>query len=376
MITKLAIQHFRSIGDISLDLRPLTVFVGPNGAGKSNIIDAVRFVRDALDQSLDQAINDRHGMKNIRQWSPTRPYDVSIELETETDWGKSEMAVRYGFALSSSKDAFSVKREGGDVSVKGRIEGLKFIRNLDSAEIIYPDEDPSVKKADSSELFLSSAIIFGRARIIHALTDFQAYAIYPNTLREPQKQSNEPHLSTHGDNIASIIKKLRAKRRTDALNEIISGMRQVVPDLENVTVQSLGGYIVPRFSIKPEEGKGHYFDVDQMSDGTLRVLGLLVALYQDPGPGVIALEEPELTVHPGILQMLAEMIREVSQRRQIFVTTHSPELLDYFDPEDIVAVDYENGETTAGPLDESQKEAVRERLFRLGELMTVEGLHG
>jgi predicted ATPase len=113
-----------------------------------------------------------------------------------------------------------------------------------------------------------------------------------------------------------------------------------------------------------------------MSDGTLRVLGILVALYQELGPGVIALEEPELTVHPGILQMLAEMIKEVSQRRQILLTTHSPELLDYFDPEDIVAVDYEDGATTARPLNKAQSKAVRERLFSLGELMTVEGLRG
>ncbi|MBF0374731.1 MAG: ATP-binding protein [Alphaproteobacteria bacterium] len=132
--------------------------------------------------------------------------------------------------------------------------------------------------------------------------------------------------------------------------------------------------------MKTADGGTFPFNVDQMSDGTLRVLGLLVALYQQPAPATIALEEPEQTVHPGVLRVLAEAIEEVSDTRQILVTTHSPDLLDRFDPAQmskrVIAVEMENGVTTAKPLNAAQIEAVRSNLFTLGQLMSIEGLHG
>jgi predicted ATPase len=212
--------------------------------------------------------------------------------------------------------------------------------------------------------------------IIRHLMDYEIYTIFPNTLREPQKQSREEYLQSHGENLASVIKRMRGKKRNEAIAEIVLGMQKVIPDLDNVVAQAVGGYIVPRFFVKPEGQKRHAFDVNQMSDGTLRVLGLLVALYQDPGPSIMALEEPELTVHPGLMQLLAEAIKEVGQTRQIFVTTHSPEFLDHFEPDQVIAVNYRDNQTIARPIRTNQKKAVREKLFRLGELMVIEGLRG
>ena len=154
-------------------------------------------------------------------------------------------------------------------------------------------------------------------------------------------------------------------------------MRLVVPELENITVQSVGGFVTPQFRIfdPGSATKSHTFNVSQMSDGTLRILGLLVALYQDPRPSIIALEEPELTVHPGVLQLISDSILEVAETTQILVTTHSPVLIDKFDPSHVFAVESKGGVTVARPLSNIQKDAVKKRLFSLGELMTVEGLH-
>ena len=170
---------------------------------------------------------------------------------------------------------------------------------------------------------------------------------------------------------------MRRKKRSEAISEIIESLNRVLPNLRNITVQSVAGLLTPQFLMQDSDNvKPHFFHVNQMSDGTLRILGLLVALYQDPRPEVIALEEPELTVHPGVLQILAESIREICETNQILVTTHSPSLIDRFDPSEVIAVEWIDGATVARPLNKSQISAVKEQLLGLGELMTVEGLHG
>jgi predicted ATPase len=153
-------------------------------------------------------------------------------------------------------------------------------------------------------------------------------------------------------------------------------MRLILGNLDEIRIQSVGGYLTPMFRVKEDNEAGHDFNVSQISDGTLRVLGLLLALYQSPRPDIIALEEPELTVNPGVLRMLVESIREASEASQIILTTHSPELVDMLNPEEVRAVELEGGKTIVNPVAQSQLRAVKENLFTLGQIMVSEGISG
>jgi len=132
--------------------------------------------------------------------------------------------------------------------------------------------------------------------------------------------------------------------------------------------------MVPIFRMKEKNDRIHKFNVSQVSDGTLRVLGLLTALHQPFAPSTIALEEPEQNINPAILQILAETVKGVAQRHQVLITTHSPELIDYFDEDSIFAVEYDDGLTKVGEIAAYQRDAVKDKLTTLGELMTIEGL--
>ena len=132
--------------------------------------------------------------------------------------------------------------------------------------------------------------------------------------------------------------------------------------------------MVPTFRVREETGKVHLFNVSQISDGTLRLLGILSALYHPNRPSVIGLEEPEQAVNPGVLAVIAEAVHEVGNRSQIFLTTHSPNLVDHFNPDEIIAVSMSNGITHAGRISSLQHQAVKDRLMTLAEIMTVEGL--
>lgn len=389
MITRLAVQNYRSIESLDLELGDVTLFVGRNGSGKSNIIDVLRFVRDIMRHGLDKAVTDRHGMKSIRRWSRSHPYNITIRVEVDGRDGVGH-AVGFelirghlSFTLSSSKSEYFVRKEEGFLAFKepgGDKFNLSFKRDCKGSVIVTHSEPSAVTLEDPSELFISSRER-GIFEVLRAyLSNIGTYVIFPNTLRQAQKQSNETYLASHGENLVSILRRMKIKKQGEALREINDAMRNVIPELEEVTAHGLGGFLVPRFKMNTAGGDSFVFNVDQMSDGTLRVLGLLVALYQRPAPATIALEEPEQTVHPGVLGVLAEAIEEVSDTRQILVTTHSPDLLDRFDPgqvsKRVIAVEMENGVTTAKPLNAAQVEAVRKNLFTLGQLMSIEGLHG
>jgi predicted ATPase len=322
---------------------------------------------------------------------------------------------KYSFSLDSAKGLFQVTREEIDMRLRSSYSAFdeevpKAVRYEDEHIVIGRSKDGTVTRDSQSvegddadvDLFdpgdlhkwfavdpkreeykieqADELLVHQRrwelSQLRQRLTDFQAYSIFPNTLRTPQEPSNEIFLTPEGRNLTSVFKRMRrTKRGLEAITQIIDAMKLILPNLERISILSLGGFLVPQFHMTEASGKRHVFNVAQMSDGTLRVLGLLTALYQEPRPSVIALEEPEQTVNPGILTVLADSIKEVSRRSQVIITTHSPNLLDQFGPEDVRTVDLVGSRTHVAPVGATQLGAVRDRLFTLGELMVSEGLH-
>jgi predicted ATPase len=118
-----------------------------------------------------------------------------------------------------------------------------------------------------------------------------------------------------------------------------------------------------------------------MSDGTLRALGVLVALFQSANSGgtrvpLIGVEEPEVALHPAAAGVLLDSLRDASHSTQVIVTSHSPDLLDdeKLDTESILAVTAEEGVTGIGPVDEAGRSALLDHLFTAGELLRLNQL--
>jgi predicted ATPase len=105
-----------------------------------------------------------------------------------------------------------------------------------------------------------------------------------------------------------------------------------------------------------------------MSDGTLRALGLLTAVFQKPPPSVLVIEEPEATIHPGALGAVLDLLRHASRHRQVIVTTHSPGLLDapWIEDRHLRMVSWHEEATRVSPVSEASREALRSHL-RSGE---------
>ena len=108
-----------------------------------------------------------------------------------------------------------------------------------------------------------------------------------------------------------------------------------------------------------------------MSDGTLRVLGILLAVYQVSPPSLIAIEEPEASIHPAALEVLVDILKSGSHKTQILITTHSPDILDYKNirDEEIMVVESIRGNATVAPISWGARDMIRQHLYLPGELL-------
>ena len=213
--------------------------------------------------------------------------------------------------------------------------------------------------------------------LAEALRNISIYSIFPDTLREPQKPDPVKPMTEHGGNWSSILKHLKQEAWAPDLK---TALGKITGDIDDIRVRQVGGYLVTEFRhgvVTNPKGTSEWpkwFEAAQESDGTLRMAGIITALLQEPPLTLTGIEEPELTIHPGAIPLLYDYLVEASSQSQVLVTTHSPELLSLLDVNDVRVVERREGVTSVTQMDESQRNAVRERLLTLGDLMRMEGL--
>jgi predicted ATPase len=166
------------------------------------------------------------------------------------------------------------------------------------------------------------------------------------------------------------------KTDPDQKDRLIEYLSQIVPGIHKVEREPMGPMESLNFLQKMGNSKtSKKFWAFSMSDGTLRALGVLTALFQVTGRkhllSLVAIEEPEMALHPGASGVLFDALREASEERQVLVTSHSPELLDRkdIDAESILAVIQDDEETKIGKLTEGKKNLLKRQISTAGELL-------
>ncbi|MCY4365913.1 MAG: AAA family ATPase [Chloroflexi bacterium] len=409
-ITRVWARNFRSIADASLDLDQLTVLVGPNASGKSNLLDILRFVKDALRFDLEAAISMRHGFDAIRRIGPDSPSsEVDIGLRAIVSVAPSvadHFVIDYGFTLASNVEGgHRVTQEYAIVHLGEQSSVAPFVFRIEDGRLTSPgsslppddtqpdqwqdDEEPLVYDTQELSLrrlmrplvlgrFQSSAEEDGQFTIysrpvdtmLRRIAAMRFYHIFPNTIREPQRLDNPYPLNEDAGNLASVLRDFE-RSPGNTIDRLKGSLGRLVPGVSDLELTSAGGYLVVRLKHENEHGGG-WIDLSQESDGTVRLLGLLTALHQRRTLPLIGVEEPELTVHPGALTALADELKEKSRSSQLIVTTHSPDLIDritdFRDVDSLRVVELIKGATEVNVVSGAQKEAVMRHLFSPGEL--------
>ena len=373
-LKRVSLRNYKSIAHCDVHLSPLTYLVGPNGSGKSNFLDALHLVRDALSGSLDNAMNERGGLSEVRRRSSGHPTHFGIRLEFALPEGTEG---RYAFTVGAlPSGGYEVQKE--ELSIGGEGHGPYFL--LEKGRLVKSSEG-TFPAVTSDRLALMSASGLAAFRPAYdALTGMGFYNLNPKLIRELQKPQDGRLLKQAGENIASVIGHL-ARTNPDAIRIIEEYLHIVVPTVHGVEREAVGPMESLAFKQDTAGAKNPWrFFAQNMSDGTLRALGVLTALFQgngDHGPTLIGIEEPETALHPGASAALREALVRASERTQVVVTSHSPDLLDDMgiDPETVLIVASEEGVTRILPLGEGSRKAMRDHLCSAGELLRLSQLN-
>lgn len=311
---KLHLQNWKNFKDVEVDLQDRMFLIGPNASGKSNLLDALRFLRDlaSLGGGFGDAVRRRGGVSTLRCLAARRPSHVTIGVELESEQGDS-----WAYELTFRQDS----QRRPHVRSERVLRGEEAIVERPNEEDLADDErltQTYLEQVNVNLPFRDLVTFFGSIRYLH---------IVPQLVREPDRsvgRSNDPF----GGDFLEQIARTQERTRNARMRRIRKALQVAVPQLEEIelTRDARG---VPHLRARYQHWRPHgaWHTEEQLSDGTLRLMGLLWATMDGKGP--LLLEEPELSLHPEIVRLLPQMLARIQRRtkRQLFLSTHSPDLL-------------------------------------------------
>jgi hypothetical protein len=204
-LREVRIRNFKSISKCAVSFRPVTLMVGRNGSGKSNFLDALRFVADGLQSSLDYAIRQRGGIDNVRRRSTGHPRNFAVEVVVSLP---GQQVATYAFELAArSNGGFSVKRETLTVESAAGLPAAHFVR--EDARVVSMSEK-NVPPVLEDRLYLVNAAGLPEFRPVYdALLSMGFYNLNPETMKEPQSPDARGRGAAWRDQCSGSVRRYR-----------------------------------------------------------------------------------------------------------------------------------------------------------------------
>jgi len=355
-------------------------------------VDVFAFLSEAMSLPLHSVFDRRGGIAVVRNRTSGPSYPPNLGLAVVFGAINGAVATgRYAFEVKALPDyGFQVVRE--QCLVRVREEGRAwFERQGEHFSSSLKELHPRIEASALALPVVGGHAAFAPA--LRALSALRVYSIEPSKLREMQDPDSGVSLKTDGSNAASVLKEIERQSPDDA-TRICEILASIVPSTNSVRAKKHGNKLSLEFTqeweqaspskrslrvneIKSQNDKKRLrFEAFSMSDGTLRALGLLTAVFQRPSPALLAIEEPEATIHPGALGAVLDLLKGATRRMQVVITTHSPEVLDqkWIRDSQIRIVDWNKGATRIAALSDASRRALQEHLMGAGELLRSNAL--
>lgn len=353
MITRFQCRNFRNHAHTEVTLGPLNLLVGPAGAGKSNLFKAFVLLQNSIHSELNElfppGLGEFHWVRS--RWAgETDPISFKVDLgEIEGYPGQS---FRYQLAIADSPAGLYVlvetlQQKAGDEPWQWVFQRRSQGRSMGEFGEVTAYQPSLLFRAFRDQVANPEAPMAKVAKAFaRSLSSIGYYHLEVSELKKLGTGQQTDHLGYYGAGLPDFFAWLKATpEQAGALKAIQEGLLELLPDVESILVTQVG---------QDQKGlalsfKGHrgHITARDLSDGTVLTLGLLAILCGPKPPGLLCVEEPETGLHPRRLRWLFDRFvglaypEENRRRTQIILTTHSPDLLNFFGdmPEAVTVVE-------------------------------------
>src|ERR1035441_2354059 len=353
ILDHIEVEGFKSIRQMALDLKPLNVMLGPNGVGKSNFIGLFRLLHQIVERNLQTYVGQSGGADALLHFGAKRTRRLAVKLAF------ADRANGYECTLVPTLD-------GGFVFQDETI----WFHDKSRYKRPYPESLGSGHKETGLYNQQGQPATRIGGHVIHDLSSWRIYHFHDTSPEAKVKQFCDLHdnsvLRGDASNLAAFLFRLR-ERSPDHYRNIADGVRMVAPFFDDFVLKpsELNKEKI-RLEWK-EKGTDTYFGPAALSDGTLRFICLATLLLQPYLPSTILLDEPELGLHPYAITLLADLLRGASTKTQAIVSTQSVGLVNQFEPQDVLIVEREDGQSVFKHMDQQSMQDWLED-YGLGDL--------
>ena len=318
-LEKVYIKDFLSLQDVELLLKPLTVLVGPNASGKSNVLYALNLLRAMV---TSDSLLPVEFVKD-RLWAGGASH-ITFQLHAAVET-----------ALATYQLKFAADADNPFVSEQLSINDVRVIAIQSGQGVVRDEDGENETKYTSNKLALQSAGAYGNKPITGALREFvKEWAFYnfrPDVIRDS--------LAVFSHDTKDVSESPKLDSYGFRLPEVLSDWHKNTPESFRNVSESLAASTNIGIACHPINGDNQLYllegyekpiPLDRASDGTLRLVAYYTLLNQPELPPLVAIEEPERSLHPGALTNIAYVLEQLAKRTQVIITTHSSQLLDNF----------------------------------------------
>jgi len=374
-IKKIKISNFKSFKDLEVELGKFNVLIGANASGKSNFIQIFKFLMDITNYGLDNAISMQGGIEYLRNVNVGLSENFSLEIVSDQEFGRVLERKRkgliginayetiYKFALQFKKreqefeivedkltykgDFFQLeKKKDGGIEEKeklGKGEIIYFVTNDREIKVnLNISKDLGVREDDIIPQFLRRKfgpkdLLIGHPFYIYFFNDsFSIYDFDPKLPKKGTPITGKAELEEDGSNLAIVLKNIL--ENDDKKRKFSNLVKDLLPFVDDLDVEKFADKSL-LFKLREIYAKKYYLPSSLISDGTINITALIIALYLDKKRSTSTIiEEPERNIHPYLISKVVEMMKDASQKKQIIVTTHNPEMVKHAGVENILLI--------------------------------------
>ncbi len=385
MIKQLKIRGYKSLKKLDLELGPLTALIGPNAGGKTNLLDFFAFLSEAVNEKMQKAVPDRGGFQSLVFAGGADRISWDLEFGPVGTLPFEESGIRYKVELKGIRHMHTIESEEitkDSMPLVTARKGKATFRRMSHKALENLDTTPEMNLMDSELSIAQVRDPQAYPTLDRVRTYIASWTTYGNfdtginsSIRQAQFAGPDNRLLPDGSNLTTVLYSLRnhSEYRSE-YGEILETLRVAYSHFEelNFPSESQGKIILHWKSNNFKRSFSSTF----LSDGTLRFLCLVTILLSPDPPPLICIDEPELGLHPSLLRLIADLLKNAAVRTQLVVATHSPQLVSCLDAEQVAVVESEQGATTIKRLADRPDLEKWLKDFSLGELWTMGELGG